>query len=104
MGLADGAFSGIERKAVKALVRCFALKRAARGKRFTAFLEPDFFAKAEKLLGDMKVASKRAKAESALGELISMVTVKEKGSKVLHQARGISLSIPTPGPTITGWK
>jgi len=105
MGVSDGAFTGFERKAVHSLMRRFALMRTAKSKRFTALLEPDFFAKVEKLMGDMSVASKRAKAEEALNELISMVGMKEKGGKkAFHAAGKISLSMPLPGPTITGWK
>lgn len=104
MGVSDGAFTGFERQAVMALVRRFALMRAASTKRFAALLEPDFVARAEKLLVEMRVASKRAKAEAALMELISTVAFKQKGAKVMQKAGRISLAVPVPGPTVTFWK
>jgi len=85
-------------------VRGFALMRAARAKKFTALIEPDFFAKVEKLLCDMAVKSKRAKAEAALKALVSTVEVKEKGTRVFRPASKLSLSFAKPGPTISGWK
>jgi len=104
MGVADGAFSGIERKAIQSLVRAFALQRAGRTRKFTAIIEPDFIFKVEKLVGEMSVASKRIKAEADLNAFISTVPMTEKGKKVFRPAGRISLSFAGPGPTITGWK
>jgi len=104
MGVSDGAFSGFENRCVHALVRRFALLRAAKARKFVALIEPDFFAKAEKIFRDMAVASKRAKAEKALSELIEKVSVRAKDGMGWRRASGISLAVPMPGPTITGWK
>jgi len=104
MGVSDGAFSGFESRCVHALVRRFALARAAKAKRFAPLIESDFFAKAEKIFRDMVVASKRTKAEKELAALIETVAVKSKDGIRLHKASGISLAAPIPGPTIPGWK
>jgi len=102
MGVSDGAFSGFESRCVHALVRRFALSRAAKAKRFAALIEPDFFAKAERIFRDFEVASKCAKAEAALSALIGTVEVKSKSGAVLHKTSGLSFA--QPGPTIPGWK
>jgi len=104
MGAADGAFTDIERKAIKTLARRYALQRAAKAKRFTTLLESGFFAKAEKLIADMSVASRRAKAEAELRDLVTKVEFKEKGARVLRPANRISLVFSRPGPTINGWR
>jgi len=105
MGVSDGAFTGFERKAVQTLVRRFALMRAARTKKFAALIEPDFFAKAEKIVADMGTASKRAKAEAALAALVANVEVKDKGgTRVYRPASGIAFSSFGSGPMIPGWR
>jgi len=105
MGVSDGAFSGVERKAVRALERSFALARAAKTKKFVAFFEPGFLAQAEKLVCDMAVPAKRAKAAAALESLVSTVNIKTKdGVRLRRASGGISLAAPIPGPTIPGWR
>lgn len=103
MGVSDGAFSGMERKAIQVLVRRYALARAAKAKKFTALLEPDFSAKVEKLLGDMYTPSKRARAEAALNALVSTVEVREKDAKVIRPAKRVALAFSGPGPTVSTW-
>lgn len=105
MGIADGAFSAFERKAVKALVRRFALLRAAKAKRYLPLIETDFFGKAEKCLVAMAVPARRAKAEAALKTLIETVEIKIGRKQVgRHRAGGISLACPPAGPTISSWR
>jgi len=105
MGVSDGAFSGFERKAVRALERSFALVRAAKTKKFVPFFEPGFLARAEKLACDMAVPAKRAAAAAALETLVGTVEVKTKdGARLRCPTGGISLAAPIPGPTIPGWR
>lgn len=105
MGISDGAFSAFERRAVKALLRSFALVRAGRAKKFSVLVEPGFFAKAEKIFSDLAVPSRRVKAEAALKELIETVPVKGSGKMLgVCKTSGISLGCPPAGPTIPGWR
>jgi len=95
MGVSDGEFSDIERKAIDALQDRFAQVMLARamdeeqrwialvpslqsiddkpGKHKITLLEKDFLDKAEALVKDLSVASKREKAEAALSAFIEEV-------------------------------
>lgn len=105
MGVSDGSFSGFESRCVHTLVRRFALARAGKAKRFSALIEPSFFAKAERIFRAMSVASTRTKAEKDLIALIAASaepTVKQ--SLRISPKKGSSLNFAQPGPTIPGWR
>lgn len=93
MGVSDGSFSDIERAAVEALVRYFSKVRqfkadaavatqsyaayrpimtdvGSRPMRAVAFLEDGFLARAERIVRDLAVPSKREAAEAAFEKLI----------------------------------
>jgi len=100
MGVSDGAFSGFESRCVRTLVRCFALARAGRAKRFAVLIEPSFFAKAERIFRAMAVPATRAKAQAELVALIAADPT-EKIAR-LSTKRDRSSHFALPGPTITG--
>jgi len=93
MGHSDGGYSTLERSAVQALADGFAKARAARGKKAktVSLLEEDFLANAERLVKDMSVVAKRAKAQAALDALISTVQVKEGNNVVTKPAQSVSV-------------
>jgi len=95
MGLSDGKYSQLERAAVHALADGFAKVRcAAKGKRAKTLplLEADFLDKVEKLVKDLSVAARRAKAQAALDALINTVEVTDdKGNSSMQPARDITI-------------
>jgi len=91
MGLSDGAFSPIERAAVKALAESFARLRAGKSKKPVSLLEPAFFKRAESLILDLANASKRAKAEAALDELVATVAVPTADGVVVKASSSVAV-------------
>jgi len=83
MSLSDGSYSSLEHSAVMALADGFARVRCTnngrRGKIMVLpLLEEDFFEKVERLVKDLSISAKRAKAQEALDKLINMVEVKDE--------------------------
>jgi len=116
MGVADGSFSDIERKAVGQLAALFAkMKLEAAKERLelykalsptfrqaygydtrvseTPLLEENFLAKAEKIVRQLAVPARRAKAEEELAALIGSVEVTARdGSKTVKDAASVAIS------------
>jgi len=83
MSLSDGSYSSSERAAVMALADGFAKVRCTNNGRHgkitvLPLLEDDFFDKVEKLVKDLSVSAKRAKAQEELNALINTVEVKDE--------------------------
>jgi len=96
MGLSDGGFSPLERAAVQALADGFAKVRcAAKGKKGKTttipLLEEGFLYKVEKLVRDLSLAAKRAKAQEALDALINTVEVTDKNGTAYKPACNITV-------------
>jgi len=104
VGLADGAFTAIEKAAVTALEWHYAAVRAKKGAkkgRSVRFrlLEPDFQGKVEKLARDLALPSRKAKAEAALGDLIaSMPTVDATGKAAFAAANAVGAKLASSAP------
>lgn len=70
MGVSDGAFSSIERKAIVRLALRLSVARSMKAKKQVTLLEKDFFEKAERIVRDLTIASKREATEQALADFI----------------------------------
>jgi len=70
MGVSDGSFSSIERKAIVRLALRFSVARSLKAKKQVTLLEKDFFEKAERIVRDLTIATKREATEQALADFI----------------------------------
>jgi len=97
VGVADSEFSEVEQGALTALEWHYSILRQKKNRRKNQsfrLLERDFLAKAEKITRDLAVPAKKAKAETAFAELISMVlVVDDQGKTVLMPASGIAVKL-----------
>jgi len=96
MALSDGSYSSLERSAVEALVEGFARVRyGGRGKKgsdkVVSLLEEGFLARVERLVRDLAISAKRAKAQEDLDSLVTTVQVTEGAAVVLKPARNVSV-------------
>jgi len=97
MALSDCSYSPLEHAAIQALADGFAKVRCTNnGKRgkvaVLPLLEPDFFEKAERLVKDLSISAKRAKAQADLDALINTVEVKdEAGNSSMQPSNSIAV-------------
>jgi len=96
MALSDGSYSSLERSAVEALaagfgtVRCGGRSKKSPAKK-VSILEEGFLQQIERLVRDLSISAKRAKAQEALDTLVTTVQVMEGAAVVLKPSRNVSV-------------
>jgi len=98
MSLSDGSYSPVERAAISALADGFASvryavksKKSGNKVKVIPLLEDGFLEKAERLVKDLSLAARRAKAQEELDALINEVEVADKNGTVTKPACNVAV-------------